>query len=115
MNGFVSKALRVGTIAVAASFMGGPLAVADDLFGTPAMSTNELSVERAMGWHPEAEAEVEDVTVKHNKVYAKDNINHNNVGGNAFQYASGIIINVQNNGHANAISVPVGVAVSISP
>lgn len=112
MLGYLKLTGAAGAFLATAFLSAGSFA-GDDLFGAPAVTTDELAVERAQG--PDPLAKVTDVEVKDNEVTAYGNYSKNSVSGNAFRNASGVIINVQNNGHANAISVPVGVAVSISP
>lgn len=111
MTGYLRMAAVAGAF-LATAFLSGGAFAGDELFASPAVSTDELAV-RAMG--PDPLAQVTDVTVEDNEVNAHGNYNRNNVSGNAFRNAAGVIINVQNNGHANAISVPVGISVSITP
>ena len=111
MKSYFKEAAVAGAFLATALLSGGAIA-GDDLFASPAVSTDELAV-RAMGSDPLAV--VYDVDVEDNHVDASGSVNRNNVSGDAFRNAAGIIINIQNNGNANAINVPVGVSVSITP
>lgn len=111
MKSYLKEAAVAGAFLATAFLSGGAIA-GDDLFASPAVSADELAA-RAMG--PDPLAVVYDVDVEDNDVDASGSFNRNNVSGNAFRNAAGIITNIQNNGHANAISVPIGVSVSITP
>ncbi len=113
MDGYLRKALGAGTLLVTAFCATGALGGEQGLFAVPAISAEELAIERAQG--PDPLAVVENVTVEDNTVNANGAITSNGISGNAFQNARGVITNIQNNGHSNAISVPVGVSVSITP
>ena len=106
------KEVAVAGAFLAAAFLSGGAFAGDDLFASPAVTADELSV-RAMGAN--GLAVVHDVDVEDNDIDASGSYSRNSVSGDAFRNAAGVIINVQNNGHANAISVPVGISVSITP
>ena len=111
MKSYFKEAVVAGAF-LATAFLSGGAVAGEDLFASPAVAADELAV-RAMGAN--GLAVVHDVDVEDNEVDARGSFNRNNVSGNAFRNAAGVIINVQNNGHANAISVPVGISVSITP